>query len=293
MTSKTPTQAMAEARSEAVSNIVHQFPARELGAHAITLVFKSYRYENSRALVRSGGRTRAAERINNAVVLPIPTNLTDTFSMRVAGAELGGLGSIAAASVQSFFESGGDFDQAATHMLSEYGISPEELANGLKGDISDKRMAQVKSLLKSQLDRMGLGKPIDAGTGRITNPHITLMFDGMDLKNHTFSWQLAAKNVEDSEAIKNIINLIKRNALPAYEDSALMAKGLLRFPNVVDVYFSGIDQSHFMYFKTCMIQSIGTDYTPNGVAILKGGKPAFVNLTLQLMETNIHTADDY
>lgn len=232
--------------------------------------------------------------MGNAIVLPIPTNLTDTFSMRVTGAELGAFGSVAAGAAQKIMDAGGNVESATRGLLDQYAVSPEEIAKMIvTGQISEHRAAQVKSLVKSQLDAMGLGRPIDAATGRISNPHMTLMFEGMDLKSHTFNWNMAPKNVEDSEAIKNILNLIRRNALPEYEDSSLMAKGLLKFPNVVDVFFTGLDENYFMFFKTCMIQSISTDFSPSGMAILKGGKPAFVNLTLQLMEMNIHTAGDY
>jgi len=62
---------------------------------------------------------------------------------------------------------------------------------------------------------------------------------------------------------------------------------------MVDIYFFGIDSDYFIRFKTCMVQSATFNYTPQGLAVMKGGKPAAVSLSLQLMETDIHTAEDY
>ena len=41
-----------------------------------------------------------------------------------------------------------------------------------------------------------------------------------------------------------------------------------------------------------MISQLSVDYTPNGVAIQKGGKPSAVRITMTLNEAFIHTADD-
>jgi hypothetical protein len=61
---------------------------------------------------------------------------------------------------------------------------------------------------------------------------------------------------------------------------------------MVDTYFQGIDQSYFFRFKTSMISTLSVDYTPNGLAINKGGKPSQIRLTMTLNEAYIHTADD-
>ena len=42
-----------------------------------------------------------------------------------------------------------------------------------------------------------------------------------------------------------------------------------------------------------MISQFNVDYTPNGLAVNKGGKPNAVRLTMTLNEAYIHTADDH
>lgn len=41
-----------------------------------------------------------------------------------------------------------------------------------------------------------------------------------------------------------------------------------------------------------MISQLNIDYTPNGLAINKGGKPSAIRITMTLNEAYIHTADD-
>ena len=42
-----------------------------------------------------------------------------------------------------------------------------------------------------------------------------------------------------------------------------------------------------------MVQSFSTNFTPNGLAMLRGGKPASVTMNIGLIESDIHTSEDY
>ena len=62
---------------------------------------------------------------------------------------------------------------------------------------------------------------------------------------------------------------------------------------MVDIYLQGIDNEYYMQFKTAMVSQISVDYTPNGLAVNKGGRPSAIRLTMTLQEAFIHTADDH
>jgi hypothetical protein len=51
--------------------------------------------------------------------------------------------------------------------------------------------------------------------------------------------------------------------------------------------------NYYFKFKTSMISQLNVDYTPNGIAINKGGRPSAIRITMTLNEAYIHTADDY
>ena len=42
-----------------------------------------------------------------------------------------------------------------------------------------------------------------------------------------------------------------------------------------------------------MVQTFSTNFTPNGLALLRGGKPASITMNMSLIETDIHTSEDY
>jgi hypothetical protein len=136
---------------------------------------------------------------------------------------------------------------------------------------------------------------IDAGFGNTINPKAALYFEGVEMKTHTFNWTFAPSTERESTILKDIGNTIKKNILPSYGSltGAEEFRLLLNYPSVLDIFFLGIDQSYFLHYKTCMVQQFNIDFTPQGIALLKGGKPAMVNMNMNVIESDIHTSEDY
>jgi hypothetical protein len=275
-----------------------------VGPHGMLLIFKEYDYRKT----RGAGFATPEVRIGSTIFLPLPNNIKDSFSVRVQrfdqgisgeaisniaqAAGVSGQGGIVAGiqGVTEFMRqnipfTGGDVVNAASDLIS-----------GGNGNINN-LSASLAFLARRSLDAVGATRSVDAGLGSTLNPKAALSFDGVELKNHTFDWTFAPKNADESERLREIDKTIKRNMLPSYIGVGFgekaIARALFKYPSMVDIAFLGIDQSYFVFFKTAMIQSYDASYTPNGVSILKGGKPAIVNLQLQVIETDIHTAENY
>jgi hypothetical protein len=157
---------------------------------------------------------------------------------------------------------------------------------------------QANFLLRKQMEQLGVARSFDAGFGTTINPKTTLGFEGVTFKKHNFQWNLAPRDRTESELIKNITNTIKRNSLPTYEDlniagETAVSRALLNYPSTVDMFLIGLDADYFFYFKTAMIDQVTVSYTPQGLSILKGGRPSAISLTVDFTETDIHTAEDY
>jgi hypothetical protein len=121
-----------------------------------------------------------------------------------------------------------------------------------------------------------------------------LAFEGVNLRTHQFNWDLFPSNMADSERIREIVNVIKRNSLPETVSLGTISKAFLRYPSTVDMYLIGVNREYYMKFKTSMVTSFGVDYGAGGtLSIMKGGKPAGVNISMQLSELEIETAHDY
>jgi hypothetical protein len=185
------------------------------------------------------------------------------------------------------------------------GVETEQERVSDVGSIADGLQLAAESSLF--LARAGLGaiapdiaKGISAGSGTAINPYATLVFNGVDLKVHTFEWLLSPDTPEEAETLKNIIREIQRHVTPGMDDVAgsgaskqTLARGLLRYPSMVDCFFHGIDQNYFYKLKTCMVSQFNVDYTPNGIALNRGGRPSAIRINMVMTEAAIHTKSDY
>jgi hypothetical protein len=185
------------------------------------------------------------------------------------------------------------------------GASMGKLAGG---DITGGTSSLVKDVLGTSVtdiasaaqyllrDKLGseISRSIDLVTGQTINPRETLAFEGVNLRQHQFSWDLFPNSAADSERIKNIVAMIKRKALPEVSSLTGIPKAFLQYPSVVDVYLLGVNTDYFIKYKSSMITEFSVDYgAGGGVAIMKGGKPAGVTLNMSMTELEIETAHDY
>ena len=284
---------------------IYEYPDKT-GDFKTLLMFKQYSY-NGAGKPSSGG--------GPSVVLPLPQQLADSFAVDVGSNELGVLGSLAASagattangSPNSIKDSINKVNSEIARAAKAAGAAAGDIASGNTGAALD--AAGKAASVAQYLTRAGLASiapdavnGFGAGSGTAANPFATLVFSGVPLKDFTFNWTLSPENEKDSESIRNIIQTIRSCILPEYQsvirengESGLSAidRGLLTYPMMVDVVFQGIDPNYYFKLKTCMVSNFSTDFTPNGLAIVRGGKPAVVNLSLTLQEAYIHTRDDY
>lgn len=265
------------------------------GQHNMVLVFKDYDYRKATAGGFVRGEDRAvSSKIDASVSLPIPNNLTDTYNVKVGPYELGVTGALALdtlgeggraellADAQSAFAAGGDAI-AGTDRTTAAG-STFKVASAFMG----------RNVLDKLPGAGGINTAIDMRTGNTVNPHVALKFDGVDLKQHTFNWQLSPRSEAEARQLKDLLQFIKARMLPAYaiDGESSVSRALLTYPNLVDIFFTGIDQNYFYYFKPVMINTFTTDFTPQGLALNKGGRPSFINCTMTVTEAQIHTRGD-
>lgn len=277
------------------------FP-NNLGAHATLLVFKKYAYESpgSRNLNKIDRNTLTKEQLgSSAILLPLPKEIKDTYGIEITNFDQGMFGD-AISRGGNYVMGDGSVDG---NILENMGIpSTQTLVSTAGGAIG----ALASKFLSSRTSGLGAGAvgallpgsgniaaSLEAGAGATVNPKQALQFKGVDMKTHNFSWTMAPKSPDESDKILQITTTIKQNALPSYTNVGPVKRAFLNYPSTVDIYFFGIEQSYFMYFKTCMINTVNIDYSPQGLAILRGGKPAMINLSLSLKEMDIHTAEDY
>ena len=246
----------------------YSFP-ENLGNHAIVLNFSKYDYGTL--------GNQVSQLLGTSIALPIPSNLTDTFNMRVAPTELGSIGS------------------AVRNLTSAVGENNLTMS-GIQTEVAAAFSGQTGRRIAATFDSLGgtnTAKAVEVATGTVANPRIALAFDGIDLKTHSFTWTLAPQSPRESDKLRDIIQKIKRSALPSYNNT-FGQKVFLNYPDVVDIFFLGTTEGYMYYFKRAMISQFEVNYAGAGqAAFLEGGKPAVVTMTMNLTEIDIHTSEDY
>lgn len=273
------------------------------GVHNIVLLFKKYTFQDTSGTVYP----RTNPTTDSVVVLPLPSNIQDSYNIQVGSYELGSAGKIAADTAANMQGSQlndvvGGIDSTIAKSIDLANRAGAKTQNQSLGksvtDVLTGVNVASSFFLRNAFDSLG-GENIEAGfstgTGTAINPHAALRFDGVDLKNHSFTWSLSPQNEEESESIRNIINLVKNRSLPSYNnstDSDVFSRALLNYPDLVQIYFTGVNPNYFFYFKPAMISNIEVDYTPNGIALNRGGRPSFINMSINLTEARIHTREE-
>jgi hypothetical protein len=224
----------------------------------------------------------ASQTLTDSIALPIPSNIVDTYNMRVNTTELGQLGGGTAAAASSLFQG---YDEEGQLTASSIGMAADAALQN----------AGLGATLKNAAEKLDTGviKGLEVASGKATNPHLALTFDGVDLKTHNFEWEMAPTSQAESFKLKQIINLIRKSSLPKYTGGAA-GRSYLDYPKAVDIFFLGSNLSYMYYFKRCLVNSFSANYAGAGTpAFLPGGNPAVVKLSLSLTEMEIHTSEDY
>lgn len=275
------------------------------GPHNMIFVFKDYTYtESGSGIIRRTGETISSSnrntrrRVNSGVTgsvsMPIPTNLQDSYSVRIGGNEIGMSGSMIADGMN---EGGNSLRRAAQDIQGFAGqfSNPDSTLENIFANSG----AAARFFGRNALDAIpigGFGRALDIGTGSAVNPHVALQFDGVDLKTHSFAWVVSPKNEKEAQTLKDIIRFIKIQMSPDYlleSSQSSLGRNLLQYPSLVEIFFVGLNQEYFYYFKPAMISSFSVNYSPNGMSVNRGGKPAAMTLNMSLTEARIHTREDF
>ncbi len=279
-----------------------RFP-KDIGAHAMVLNFKEYEY--------AGGQI-VNTIVGNSVVLPLPKNIVDNYIVQVDGVNLGLTGALAVDAVNRLGSGAGigDITGDVTGRLNAAAtsIASDPLA-ATNFFVSSGALAAVggafggaAGLLAGALAGNEIGNALSTISGTALNPHTTVMFQGIGLKVHDFNWTLSPKSSSESEVLQKIVTEFRKAALPSYsaplgQTGTALDRAMLKYPKMVDIFFVGLDQEYFFYYKTCMIRQMQIDYSGHGgnsfFASENGARPVMLNLSINVVESSIHTRTDY
>jgi hypothetical protein len=312
----TPREEILRKKEDLNGMSVLTFPKKDQSAHSMLLIFKKYKYQSpgTRGINSVAENNFSIEEISgNALLLPLPKEISDSFRVNIGEFSQGVFGDAVSQSASYMLNGGAtpslggiaeNMGVPSTQTMvkgvgSAIGGTLAFLSRGAgKAGKAGKGASRLQdtaagSFIGSQIDAGQLTSSLEAGAGATVNPKQALQFKGIEMKTHSFSWTFAPRSTDESDEILKITNLVKRNALPSYAALGPLKRAILSYPSTVDIYFFGLQEEYFTRYKTCMIENFNFNYTPQGMAIMRGGKPAVVNMSMTLKEMDIHTAEDY
>jgi hypothetical protein len=209
--------------------------------------------------------------------LPIPSNLQEQFTMQYADKQLG---------IAGFLEKNiptginfKDAPEAIGKAVGEAAGTAFKQAGTLQGAYYAGRT--VAGLSDS------VGSAIDKATGTILNPYQALVFQGINLRSHSFTYRFSPHNSDDNENLRKIIYEFKRRMHPAKDNL------LYTFPDTVSISF-GKRENEPYFFKKCFLESMSVNYAPQGTpAFFRGTSlPVEVEISLSFKEIEPLTRSD-
>ena len=256
---------------------------------------------NNNSIVSTpGSRRNQNVKKEKTILLPIPSNISDTNATRYGDSSLNSVAGAAIGAIMGTMEAGKDF----TKSMKE---GSESVMNNLSAGIADigkaaGNISGVQGFLTRQLASSAAGmlganitpdQLLARTTGEILNPNLELLFNGPTLRSFRFSFKMTPRGPEEAGEIKNIIRCFKKSMSPKVGsgnkeiNEAGARNTFLRTPNVFQLrYRQGNGEHKFLNkFKQCFLENISVNYTADGTyATYDDGTPVSMIMDLTFKE---------
>ena len=248
----------------------------------------------------AGSRRNQGKNKKKTILLPIPSNISDTNAARYGSSELNSIAGAAIGGIVGVMEAGGAFskgvDAGANKVMDEIGQTITNVTNksggleGFQGFFTRQLAASAAGMLGANITPNQL---LARTQGEILNPNMELLFNGPTLRSFRFSFKMTPRNSTEAGEIKQIINCFKQSMAPKVgsSNSEINRAGgtntFLRTPNVFELtYRQGSGEHQFLNkFKQCFLESVSVNYTADGTyATYADGTPVSMVMDLSFKE---------
>jgi hypothetical protein len=219
------------------------------------------------------------------VTMPIPKTLNVGFGATWStSTELGAIGNVIASkseNLKGLFGVGGEFSLDQVKQVKT-DISDAGLTDAIVGNIKHNVAAALN------ITGAKVGESVSVGLGETQNPHLACMFEGVNFRAHSFSYQFVAKNSEESAELQRIVDFFSVCMHPD-----LWTKGhVFDYPYEFLIAFDKDTKNRLYTFMPSILTKMDVSY--NGVPGIpiffeQTGAPVSVDINLGFTETSILT----
>ena len=242
----------------------------DLGYDFIRITAYEYTAGGKQALTLSG-RQSAKQRLikdskkKETVILPMQPNFSESNAVSWGGDNLNPLQMIAGRAAMGGIEALGNFGDLAG-MGKAAGDAIKDIGNDISAMLSDPASGPA---LTAYFAGQAVGANILGRTAGVTlNPNLELLFKGPNLRTFNFNFRFTPRSAKESEEIKQIIRVFKKNMAVQRSTSNLF----LLTPRVFTVEYiynakgenAGSTHPYLNVFKPMAMTNLNVNYTPDG-----------------------------
>lgn len=228
----------------------------------------------------------------STVLLPIQSGITDASSVDWGQGEINPITA--------------QFAGLSYGTISAPGNKFEAFAGGLKeiaGNFTSQNAApELRQMIVNYFTQESMSGQVQnllsRTAGAAINNNLELLFAGPQLRSFTFSFRLTPRNKTESESVRSIIRLFKREMQPEVTPSQLF----LLAPNIFKIKYiksgdsKGTQDHPFLNrIKKCALKDFSVNYTPDGqyMTYAENGSMTAYELNMTFAEIDPVYANDY
>jgi hypothetical protein len=240
---------------------------------------------------RAGKRKNSNKESKGTILLPIPSNISDTNSVSYESSSLNSIAGAAVGGVMDVMKAGENFGitnpaDAATKLFETGGAAVNAVGQAVGGG------EQVKGFITRFLASKAVGlaninitpsQILARSTGEIMNPNMELLFNGPGLRSFRFQFKLTPRGETEADEIKKIIRMFKEHMAPKVSNAGTF----LKTPDVFELrYRKGAIAHPFLHkFKQCFLEEVNVNYTGEGTyTTYNDGTPVSMIMDLSFKE---------
>lgn len=135
-----------------------------------------------------------------------------------------------------------------------------------------------------------IGQTLSINTKKTLNPHLAATFQGVSFRRHPFTFDLVARNEEESDVINKIIYTFKYHAHPEAGNPDSQST-FWEWPSAWHIGLFSPARKYLYNISTCHINNIAVNYTSGGTRAFfsNTGAPVAVKLYVEFVETELMT----
>ena len=201
-----------------------------------------------------------------------------------------------AASIQLYMPNQISLQHGAKYAEEEINAVATNLMSGLDGGFSGMTEI-VKDAAANTLERAkqvalagGSAAAADIARGKVTNNRTEMKFEGIDRRSFSFDFKMIPKSENESNNIKNIVNLFRFHAMP--EMDSFNGRTMI-VPSTFDIkYMHKSGENDFLNkISTCVLESIDIKFGGDRTQFFKNNAPMATEISLKFKELEIITKE--